>query len=475
MKKIPIFLAFLAVGAGGVFCVFGLATPARADEALTSTITLPANSGTYSSPVSFSATGSGTNFSSLVSNLDSSLVSWWKMDDGTNNKTITDYMGNNNGTSQQNTTALQTTGKNGGALMFNGTSDYASIPDNASLKPAAITVSAWIKTSDVTQNYAMFASKSSNGGDGWNLRFNSVSGKPMFIALVGDTFVDQSLYSVSIAAANDQWTHVVGVYDGNAVKTYVNGDLSGSYSISGNLVFNTDDLLLGRRADGFYFNGSIDDVQIYNRALSADEITALYNGTAISHTAALSNGSHTYQVFAEDTAGNVASAGPNTFTVATPTPTLTDPTPTTLPVSPTPTPIVISTPHSSGSIQSQVSYLQSVGQTAEANKLKAEWPNLFNEFPLSTTGPVVLPAIHKFIFTRNLFLGMTGADVKALQQYLNSNGFLVTQKGAGSPGHETTYFGAATRQGLLRFQKAVQIPGATGLLGSVTRKYINSH
>jgi peptidoglycan hydrolase-like protein with peptidoglycan-binding domain len=56
-------------------------------------------------------------------------------------------------------------------------------------------------------------------------------------------------------------------------------------------------------------------------------------------------------------------------------------------------------------------------------------------------------------YSRTLKLGSTGADVKALQQFLNSKGFTVTATGPGSPGLESTYFGPATHRAVIRFQE----------------------
>lgn len=78
-----------------------------------------------------------------------------------------------------------------------------------------------------------------------------------------------------------------------------------------------------------------------------------------------------------------------------------------------------------------------------------------------------------FTFTRNLELHQTGADVLALQQYLNAHGFVIAQSGAGSPGHETTYFGMLTFRALVRFQAARGLP-ATGYFGPLTKKLIKS-
>ncbi|MEI7498286.1 MAG: FISUMP domain-containing protein [Candidatus Falkowbacteria bacterium] len=73
-------------------------------------------------------------------------------------------------------------------------------------------------------------------------------------------------------------------------------------------------------------------------------------------------------------------------------------------------------------------------------------------------------------FSRNLSQGTQGAEVKVLQQYLNSHGYPVAKIGAGSRGRETTVFGPATKQALIRFQKANNITPANGYFGPTTRK-----
>ncbi|HEY4516953.1 MAG TPA: peptidoglycan-binding domain-containing protein [Candidatus Paceibacterota bacterium] len=78
-------------------------------------------------------------------------------------------------------------------------------------------------------------------------------------------------------------------------------------------------------------------------------------------------------------------------------------------------------------------------------------------------------------FKRNLSLGATGADVKALQVYLNTHGFIVTSNGAGSPGKETSKFGGLTKKALAKWQASVGISPAAGNFGPLTRAYIASH
>ena len=84
-------------------------------------------------------------------------------------------------------------------------------------------------------------------------------------------------------------------------------------------------------------------------------------------------------------------------------------------------------------------------------------------------------------FTRNLQLGSTGEDVRALQQYLNTHGFVIAATGAGSSRSETTYFGPATQAALIAFQEAhaadILTPSGltqgTGYFGLGTRSFVN--
>lgn len=80
----------------------------------------------------------------------------------------------------------------------------------------------------------------------------------------------------------------------------------------------------------------------------------------------------------------------------------------------------------------------------------------------------------KNTFLRDLFLGVVGEDVRALQVYLNSKGFTLAETGAGSAGGETTMFGALTRAALVKFQAAMGIAPAAGYFGPKTRAYIST-
>ncbi|MES2985635.1 MAG: peptidoglycan-binding protein [Patescibacteria group bacterium] len=79
----------------------------------------------------------------------------------------------------------------------------------------------------------------------------------------------------------------------------------------------------------------------------------------------------------------------------------------------------------------------------------------------------------KYNFIRDLKLGMSHPDVKVLQQYLNSQGFVVAAKGSGSVGLESNYFGPATRVAVIKFQLKNKILPAAGFFGLKSRTFIN--
>jgi hypothetical protein len=95
---------------------------------------------------------------------------------------------------------------------------------------------------------------------------------------------------------------------------------------------------------------------------------------------------------------------------------------------------------------------------------------------LATTTPAVsTPTTSiRVPFTRTLQVGSVGADVKALQVFLNTKGYRVATTGTGSPGKEGTTFGPATKAALIRYQIANSIKPASGILGPLTRTKINA-
>ncbi len=79
-----------------------------------------------------------------------------------------------------------------------------------------------------------------------------------------------------------------------------------------------------------------------------------------------------------------------------------------------------------------------------------------------------------YTFSQNLTVGSKGADVKALQQFLNAHNYTIAKSGAGSPGNESDYFGPATKAALAKFQADQKISPAAGYFGPATRAKVNS-
>ncbi len=147
------------------------------------------------------------------------------------------------------------------------------------------------------------------------------------------------------------------------------------------------------------------------------------------------------------------------------------------------TPTVTTHSSSGGNASSQVSNLLSMGNYTLAEQIAKQYGIAIPNTPANNNTPLqpIPPSIVSQSFTRTLRQGMTNSDVKRLQIFLNTQGFLVAQKGAGSPGHETTYFGPATKSALMKFQSAYKsqtldpqgLKAPTGFFGMDTMKTVN--
>jgi len=168
-----------------------------------------------------------------------------------------------------------TIGKLGQALSFDGVDDYISIPDAVPLRLGKnMTVSAWVKPFSFPgfQSYVV----KGNGGDRNYFLDSNSSGNIRFGFFNGSTY-PLVVSATPVAAA--QWTHIMGTYDGSNIRIYINGVLDNTQADTSTPVQPTDILAIGRlgSVSSDFTNGSVDDVRIYSRALSANEIRGLYN------------------------------------------------------------------------------------------------------------------------------------------------------------------------------------------------------
>ncbi|MBI2514777.1 LamG domain-containing protein, partial [Candidatus Wolfebacteria bacterium] len=216
------------------------------------------------------------------------LVGYWTLEEGTGTSTADGSGSGNTGTLTNGPT--WTTGRIGKALSFDGSNDYVNMGDAGAVEGlSAISFGAWVNL----RNYVA-------SGQGAGIVISKIYGAGgyggnSFDISFGDTYLTTDVYAAgSIDYANvgrtivplNSWTHIeVTWQSGSPLKLYVNGAqvASGSYSLSGT-THNVGSPLLVGAADSTsvygFLDGLIDEVRIYNRALSASEVTDLYNATA---------------------------------------------------------------------------------------------------------------------------------------------------------------------------------------------------
>jgi len=193
--------------------------------------------------------------------------------------TVEDTWGDNHGTRHG---AQPVTGKVGMALGFDGVDDYVEIPHSNVFNLTNLTLEAWIYIDSFRTNWPQIVTKLDTASwTGYGLCLVKATSKLRFD--LGDG-TPQYLDSVSTVVPG-QWYHVVGTYDGSEQKIYINGALDASVSKAVTIAPNTHPIRMGCQAFAlaYWFDGIIDEVRIYNRALTATEVQDLYNGKRITN------------------------------------------------------------------------------------------------------------------------------------------------------------------------------------------------
>jgi len=209
------------------------------------------------------------------------LVGYWHLDEGTSTLAYDNSGYGNNGT-LYNTPTWQGSNncKAGKCLDLNGTNQYIEVSSNTTLDLASVgTVAAWIKipSSWSGSSYPNVVGKGANAGwdtDGWSLYAFGPASNAIGVGFRnGGTTLNISFTNT----LKDQWVHIVGVWNGSMVLIYQNGVLKNSTGQAINPPSTSSPVTVGKDNGGQYFDGLIDEVRIYNRALSAAEILQMYN------------------------------------------------------------------------------------------------------------------------------------------------------------------------------------------------------
>jgi hypothetical protein len=245
----------------------------------------------------------GVNSTSLI-DWNNSLVGWWKFNSNTD---FTDHSTNNNDATNYGSTYV-IDGKFGGARDFDGTNDYVE-KDVQLVSGYPFTLDAWSKSG--VEHYGTligFVDKSEEkivyGISHREGKCALTSRNVSFYTVLSTTDCDDS-----------EWHYVVGVFYSDIDKRlYVDGVNEANLTTSSIYNSGVDRYSIGRYGDntpGNLFNGTIDEVKIYNRALSEEEINASYNAglyRLYHNFTGLVNGEYRYTVYAQDTDGITASS-----------------------------------------------------------------------------------------------------------------------------------------------------------------------
>jgi len=208
------------------------------------------------------------------------LVGWWKLDE-TSGRDVKDSSGNGNlGKILSGMPRWQSSGgKINGALLFDGKGDYIHLANESNFDfTGEVTVAAWIKVNQFDKEWQTIVAK---GDSAWRLQRNQDTNALEF-ACTGLQVPDGNPYGGMYGnkAVNDgKWHHVAGVYDSEKMYIYIDSIVDVSQPASGAIATNDQPVFIGENAEmtGRFWNGLIDDVRVYNYALSEGQIAALYN------------------------------------------------------------------------------------------------------------------------------------------------------------------------------------------------------
>ena len=220
----------------------------------------------------------GSNFvaswSSAALSIPSNQVAHWKLNDSAASTVVIDSLGSYNGVASRNTSLMSTNGKLSTAFHIRKPSrDRVDIPHSDALdSTGSVTVCAWVYpqfNNSIYDNNYQIAEKTPHDS-GWEL---VLSTDYVYIRGGGAT----ALFDRSYRTTN-RWDFIAMSISGTMGKIYVNGVLTTNGTV--NALYHTGGYVIIGGTDSYYnyhFNGSIDDLRIFSRALSDSEIADMYN------------------------------------------------------------------------------------------------------------------------------------------------------------------------------------------------------
>jgi hypothetical protein len=214
----------------------------------------------------------------------SGLVGWWAGDGNANT-----LAGTNNGMLGGGATATST-GYVGQAFSFDGTNGFVQIPDAPALDPANLTIEVWVLfrsldsagsgSSPAGQQYIVFKQNTRTSNfEGYYLGKTRGTGGDFFVFTVSSSQGQSARVASTTPISTNVWYHVAGVRGSNFTQLYVNGAFVGQATASAAQDYGTLPLYFGTSGETYWdhkLNGMLDEVSLYSRALSSNEIAAIF-------------------------------------------------------------------------------------------------------------------------------------------------------------------------------------------------------
>lgn len=167
--------------------------------------------------------------------------------------------------------AWTTSGRYGNALAFDGTNDWVTVADTTTLDlTTAMTLEAWVNPTTLTSWRSILLKERTNHLS-YALYANSSTNTPTAHVYIAG---DKSARGTTQLPLNT-WTHLAATYDGTTLRLYQNGQQTASRAQTGTIATGTGPLRIGGNAIWpEWFNGRIDEIRLYNRALTPTQIQA---------------------------------------------------------------------------------------------------------------------------------------------------------------------------------------------------------
>jgi hypothetical protein len=225
------------------------------------------------------ATSSDFTFTTLATPVIPNLITHWKLDEGTGTS-ASDSVGSNHGTLTNG--PIWGSGQFGSAVTFDGVNDYINLPI-MNVTGTGLTLTAWVKFSSFPNSDQRIISKANNNNANshyWMLGHTNDGGQQRLRFRLRTGSNTTTLNATSGNMLSNVWYHATATYDGTTMRLYLNGVQVASTSKTGSIATSSSiPVNIGRNPDNSnHLRGTLDDVRIYNRGLSASEINSIMTG-----------------------------------------------------------------------------------------------------------------------------------------------------------------------------------------------------